>query len=254
MAGDVTPAGWLVERLGGAFGAVTRTVPGGFPAYARILHPACGADAQPVTWAEVAAFTGHRTHALVQWRALVGLPDRGNISDVLWPDAPPEQGNLEIEPLAALCDLLSHHTTTPDEIFFCLWRGWAQLQGSPAVARLGSGEAVPPALTDDERRVRQVILPGREYYLMHGPLSATVDLARYRAGWRSQSPNLFWPADHAWCVASEIDFDSTLLGGSVNLINVVLQSPALEAWPIQPDDSLAADADLINPIPAHPAH
>ncbi len=51
-------------------------------------------------------------------------------------------------------------------------------------------------------------------------------------------------------MASEIDFDSTLVGGSTQLIDDVLQSPALDSWPVQPDDSLAADADRVNPVPS----
>ena len=38
------------------------------------------------------------------------------------------------------------------------------------------------------------------------------------AGWRPfcvpRSPNLFWPSDHAWCVATEIDLLFTLVAGT----------------------------------------
>lgn len=51
----------------------------------------------------------------------------------------------------------------------------------------------------------------------------------------SQSPSLFWPADDAWCVASEIDFDSTLVGGSSALVQAITDSAALEAFAIEPD-------------------
>jgi hypothetical protein len=64
--------------------------------------------------------------------------------------------------------------------------------------------------------------------------------------------NLFWPADRAWCVASEIDFDSTLIGGSIDLIRNILDAPGLDAWAVGPDDSLAYDADHVNEIPTHP--
>jgi hypothetical protein len=49
-------------------------------------------------------------------------------------------------------------------------------------------------------------------------------------------------------VASEIDFDSTLVGGSVRLIDVILRTPELDAWPVTADDSLAYDADGINQV------
>jgi hypothetical protein len=65
----------------------------------------------------------------------------------------------------------------------------------------------------------------------------------------AQSPNLIWPADRAWFVASEIDFDSTLVAGTSALIEEILDSPALEAWPVEPGSSLAYDADRVNVVP-----
>lgn len=63
--------------------------------------------------------------------------------------------------------------------------------------------------------------------------------------WR-YSPSLFWPSDRSWLVASEVDFDSTLVGGSADLIEAIVGSPDLEAWRVEPDDSLTCDADKIN--------
>jgi len=251
---DVTPAAWLAPRLGGAFGAVARTVPRGFAAYARILHPADDEDGEPVRWSEVAMRTGRQVHATAQWHVLVGSHDRWSTDGGLWPYGPPEQGNLHLDPLLALCDVLAGHTTTPDTCYFCLWEGWGWLHGSPAVARAtfgpGKAEPVPPALTPDELQSPRVVHPGRSYLLLRGPLSATEALARYEPEcWGTQSPNLFWPADRSWCVASEIDFDSTLVGGSTALVDELLRSPDLEAWPIGPDDSLAYDADTVNVLP-----
>jgi hypothetical protein len=57
-----------------------------------------------------------------------------------------------------------------------------------------------------------------------------------------------WPSDRAWFLASEIDFDSTLVGGTRDLIESILDNPGLDAWPVGPDDSLAYDADRINLI------
>jgi hypothetical protein len=50
-------------------------------------------------------------------------------------------------------------------------------------------------------------------------------------------------------VASEIDFDSTLVGGTEQLIGAILAEPGLDAWAVDPDDSLAYDADKINHVP-----
>lgn len=56
---------------------------------------------------------------------------------------------------------------------------------------------------------------------------------------RRHAPNLIWPADRSWLVASEVDFDSTLVGGNAELIDTIVESPKLEAWQVEPTDSLA---------------
>jgi len=250
---DVAPAAWLAPLLGGSFGAVARTVPRGFGAYARLLHPAHDEDDRPVRWTEVAARTGRQVHATAQWEALVRW--RGpSAEDGLWPGSEPHVGDLEVDSLVALCAVLGQRTTAPDDVYFCLWEGWGQLHGSPAVmhlgaTHLGSDEHLPPALSDSEWRAPRVSLPGRDYLLLRGPLSAAADLARYDGDFPwTQSPQLFWPADRAWCVATEIDFDSTLVGGSAELIAELLRTPSLEAWPIGPEDSVASDADRVNVV------
>jgi hypothetical protein len=47
---------------------------------------------------------------------------------------------------------------------------------------------------------------------------------------RSQAPNLIWPADRSWYVASEYDLDSTLVGCSRHLADAILAAPELEVW------------------------
>jgi hypothetical protein len=48
--------------------------------------------------------------------------------------------------------------------------------------------------------------------------------------------------------ASEIDFDSALVGGPARLIDTILHTPKLDAWPVTADDSLAYNADEINQV------
>ncbi len=49
-------------------------------------------------------------------------------------------------------------------------------------------------------------------------------------------------------MASEIDFDSTLIGGSSELARALLAEPELDAWPVEPADLLTASADKINQV------
>jgi hypothetical protein len=39
------------------------------------------------------------------------------------------------------------------------------------------------------------------------------------------------------------------VGGTSELIDSILQAPAFDSWSVRADDSLAADADRINPVP-----
>ena len=59
-------------------------------------------------------------------------------------------------------------------------------------------------------------------------------------------PQLVWPADHAWCVASEIDWDSTVVGGSRAAIDAVLATDSLETFEVTADDDLSSEGDTIN--------
>ncbi len=282
LSNDVGLAAWIHPLLGGHFGAVTRTVPGGYEAYARICHPANLSNGTLVTWPVVAELTGRQAHPLMQWHALVGSADHVNITSDLWPGHNPELGRLVPQILEPLTHVLAQHTTTPSHCAFCLWEGWGWLGGStvttsplwsePGATTAGKRRAPPvrarlrgsfrtqapgpvpapprrhPYLDRDGPRVR---LPGRDYLLLTGPLQAATSLGWWPTptSFQAQSPNLFWPADRAWCVATEIDFDSTLVAGTRTLIDALLNHPKLDAWPLHPDDSLAFDADQVNPTP-----
>jgi hypothetical protein len=55
--------------------------------------------------------------------------------------------------------------------------------------------------------------------------------------------NLFWPRDHAWCVATEIDLFCTLVAGSNELAESLLASPGLEVWNVFANDPVSYDSD-----------
>lgn len=56
--GDTTAAGWVAGGVGPIGSGVGALVPRGFEAYARILHPASSVAGDPVSWAEVAGWSG----------------------------------------------------------------------------------------------------------------------------------------------------------------------------------------------------
>jgi hypothetical protein len=87
----------------------------------------------------------------------------------------------------------------------------------------------------DRKRVR---LPNRDYLLFRGP----IDKAQ---GWED-GPNLWWPDDRSWCVASEIDLPCSYVGGSQEMIDGILADPAVEALPATLADGITYDSDKIN--------
>jgi hypothetical protein len=76
-------------------------------------------------------------------------------------------------------------------------------------------------------------------------ISAQLDHSKFQ---QRATPSLIWPADDSWFVVTDVDFDSTLVGGSAALIDAIVKSPNLEAWHVRPTDSLADNADKVNVV------
>jgi hypothetical protein len=53
-----------------------------------------------------------------------------------------------------------------------------------------------------------------------------------------QTPNLWWPAERSWCVASEIDLTWSFVGGSSQLISALVADDRIEAQPAQLSDNI----------------
>lgn len=62
-----------------------------------------------------------------------------------------------------------------------------------------------------------------------------------------QSPNLIWPDDRSWCVATDIDQDTTYVGGSSRLVDDLVRCDSLEVHEVRADDGITEDSDRINP-------
>ena len=55
-----------------------------------------------------------------------------------------------------------------------------------------------------------------------------------------------WPDDRAWVLVSEIDYDSTVVAGSAQLVRALLDDPRLEAAEIPADADLSWGGDGVN--------
>lgn len=228
FADDPAPAEWVVDGLVGFGENVGSVVPHGFDAYARLLHPAALAG-QPVSWSDIAHANGKTMHAEAQFERISGVDPWHSTQPGIW-DAPPTIGHLpgttrhDVHDLATpLVDALASNTRTPERVWFCVWEGWGGMQ------RPG-GE--PP-----------VRLPGRKYWLMRGPIAAAVcSLDEIGA----DGPSIWWPDDRAWCVATEIDFRWTYIGGSQSLVDRLVDDPRFEALQAAISDEVQVVGDRVN--------
>ena len=124
----------------------------------------------------------------------------------------------------------------PETCCFCVWNGFGD-SGSAMYTRPGT----PRLKRTKSRETRRLVkLPWRDYELFEGPLSeAIISMAANYPN--QQTPNLWWPKDHTWCVASEIDLPWTYVGGSTGLITRLLDDTRLEAVVTEPDDPIWID-------------
>ncbi len=199
--GEFSAADWI--------GEVHELGPSGFGAYARVLHP----------WTE-------------------GVDGSERID-----------GHLPADELNALCNVLGRHTTTPDHCFFALWDGYGEIYGGESVAFLTAftgpapwpsrpfrkprpKDPPPPAFDASVIDGPRLTIGSRDHLLFAGPLAiaGAWGAAAYGVGVPRElnSPNLFWPDDHAWFVTTDIEGSWTGVGGSEALIVDLLAEPGLE--------------------------
>jgi hypothetical protein len=241
---EVDKAAWWVRALHPFAHDVGSLVPDVFPSYARLFHPVDDEGGRR-TWADVAAENGRIVHPEMQFHEisrLRGAP-RPNAVQI---DHRVRWGSLPGRELELLAGVLTPHTTTPDRCWWCVWDGYAQLHGSPAVGGVTStGRAgfVPPTAPGEVLAGPRVSVPQRSYFLLTGTLADVGDLFEHL--WQ-QSPNVWWPDDRAWFVATEIDFAWTYVGGTTAAIDAVLAEPKLETLLATPTDEFTFDSDLRN--------
>jgi hypothetical protein len=100
MAGQLVPshrvseADWYTAALNGLGGRVDQVVPRGYPAYARILHPARDNSGDEARWSDVATWSGTVLHPLAQFHAIAGRWEYERRKQVGWPGQNPNEGSL----------------------------------------------------------------------------------------------------------------------------------------------------------------
>lgn len=264
---DPSPADWVVESLTEFSHDVAALVPDRFEAIARVFHPAWlgREDGRHVSWREIAEANGKTPHAGMQFRSITPensfdhagnqLKEQAN----LW-DSAPSDGEIPDEIASQLVSILERFTNTPTECYFAYWEGWGDPSSMVLVRKGAFGGlrtrlalmkdlTVPPP-DESPRAARDQAAhfktPGRGYYLYRG------DISEVTTPWndfRSSFPTMWWPADHAWFVHTEIDLDTTFVGASRACIDTLLADDSLEAWEVELSQRITWDSDHINRQP-----
>ncbi|GIE89658.1 hypothetical protein SAMN06264365_118138 [Actinoplanes regularis] len=85
----------------------------------------------------------------------------------------------------------------------------------------------------------KVVVPHRSYFLFRGRLA---DIGDWDAAemWPGQprldmpDPAFVWPADHAWCVANDVDPHWAGIGADLSAIDELIANPDIDVVPADP--------------------
>ena len=238
---DVSPGRWVEEGFSTDFASVGSLVPARYETYARILHPAWEASDHMVRWSTVGEWSGRVCHPRMAFEG-ISSPVAGHGSGPPPWHGDPNHGNLDEEVAAELLPLLAQFTGTPEQCYFGVWEGYGQYSGGTAMLT-SDGRGRQLGTPSDIRRAQRIKGVGRNYLLYEGRLG---DITAFYTNFLSEPPNIWWPADGAWFVSTDIDLDSTYVGASRECIDALLGHPTLEAVPAEYRASVAMTADTVN--------
>lgn len=233
---DAGLSDWIAPRLlpwrpsGVPVGAM---VPTGYEAYVRVLHRM--EDGR--RWHDIATTNGRVLHPLAQWAHFFDSPHHPN----MWPP----EGHLPHQDHEALLT----HLPASGDVTYAVWDGYPFWGGGFTEGRNPDQTTyvVPIPSRVPGGAGPSLALPERSYHLFRAPLAAHETWVEDQD--MEQSANLVWPDDRGWCMATEIDWNFTLLGCNRMVADAVLGEPGLESFEVGVDDNMSWSGDTINPAP-----
>jgi len=191
-AATVSPADWIKDACGGVQWTVGALIPNQYPLFLRVHAP----DPSVEDW----------------WPAYRHL--------------------FEIT-----ASIGERHTSSPDRAWFAVWEGHGFANSTTHIAwqepsddtNRHAREQEQSRLHDEDVRRNAAIrasllqvpsfdLPNRTYHLLAGPVSAATQLDDPRGPSTWRLPDLFWPDDRRWFVATDVDFWSFYIGGDRDFV------------------------------------
>ncbi|MDY7105331.1 MAG: hypothetical protein S0880_29440 [Actinomycetota bacterium] len=187
-----------------------------------------------------------------------------------WADVLPELTEPDVAPPADLMDrlpadasvgalidplveLLRPLTTTPDDCTFAVWDGWGWSRQARSITVVGASEETERELRARHDRAMAAVESfvascpvapgwgGRDQFVCRGPLDALRTIGGpgvVEDEVSSLMAQVWWPADHAWVVAHEIDDEWVYVAGGPEVMARIDADPLLESTPVGLDDRL----------------
>lgn len=206
---DVSAAQWIAARDQQWWDLVTLG-PTGFPAYARLRFiPDPAYDGQ----------SEHEGARQAGFRSASGILS-------------------ESEQLRIAVGTLQQHPGSSTEGYLMMWDGYGHEMIPEPV--LGTSRVV---ITDNEGSRDPSVSPAREYYLVRVSLSnfvsgAVEDSWQASTGLPMHVPAFIWPADHTWCIASDVDPHWAGTGAEQDLIDNLVTEQRLDVVRVEKDQKL----------------
>ncbi|NIL86301.1 hypothetical protein RhoFasGS6_03702 [Rhodococcus fascians] len=147
--------------------------------------------------------------------ASIAYPARNGMPQRTTPAKPAAAWHVQ---LTSIIEVLARSTNTPDDCFFAIWEGNTTLD----------------YIRDSAPTTN---IAGYDYFLLRGPVSLATDTLC------GLSPNLWWPTDHAWCVAQHFDFPCAYLGGSRDAVADLLALTDIDSSPVRVDQIITVNYD-----------
>ena len=145
----------------------------------------------------------------------IAYPARGSMSRPI-PSKPVAAWHVQ---LMSIIEVLTRNTTTPNDCWFAVWEG-------------------NTALDDIRVMAPTAEIAGYNYFLLRGPIERATDTLG-----GGLSPNLWWPNDHAWCVAQHFDFPCAYIGGSRDTVADLLALTEIDSSLVRVDQISTAAYD-----------
>lgn len=209
---DATVADWASRRQSGDLYRVDFQVPAGFDKYCRILHRVHGPYDSFLPWSGYAHSVGVTIRPDTHWYEIARRdPGLRGIS--------PDVGGLDEISGPSFIEFLTEHLPADAHVFAGYWDGIQPLHkpgSSFPTARLGL----------------------RDRVLFQVSLAALAATFHSESGFLFDFPAVLWPEGRSWYLSTEVDYNTTLVGGSEEFIEALLAHEVIEAFPIGPDVDL----------------